>query len=449
MNQNYNSMAHQPIFPLLMKMSIPPMISMLIQSMYNIIDSIFIARLGEKALTALSLAFPLQNLSLAFSVGLGVAINALIAKNLGANNKKEANYISDHGIFLALIHSLLFVLMGLFLMKPFFKMFTNDPVVLNYAITYGTIVITFTFGSIIHITIEKMFQATGNMMIPMFLQLLGAIVNIILDPLLIFGINGYFQWGVAGAAIATIIGQMTACLLAIILFSKNTKLTVSLKHFRPDLQIIKKIYAIAIPSGLMTSLPSVLVALLNSLLATVSQSAIAFFGIYFKLQSFIYMPTNGLIQGMRPLISYNYGAKQIPRVKQIIKVSLITTAMILCCGTVIFITIPEIVLSWFDASTNLLQIGITGLRIMAPSFILSTFGVVIAGVFESLGKGKNSLIISLLRQFIITIPLAYLLLNIIGLNGVWLAFVIAESIASVVAICLLKKELNLLNKKIV
>ena len=440
MNQEYDMMAHKPIFPLLMKMAIPPMISMLIQSMYNIIDSIFVAKLGEEALTALSLAFPLQNLSLAFSVGLGVAINALIAKSLGASDEKQANYISDHGIFLAILHSLLFVFIGIFLMKPFFLMFTTNPTVLDYAITYGSIVIT--FGSIIHITIEKMFQATGNMMIPMFLQGIGAIVNIILDPILIFGINGYLEFGVAGAAIATIIGQMTACLLAIILFRKTSRIKVSLKNFKPNAQIIKNIYSIAIPSGVMTSLPSILVALLNSLLATVSQTAIAFFGIYFKLQSFIYMPANGLIQGMRPLISYNYGARHFDRVKKIIKVSIISTAVILCCGTIIFMGLPELVLSWFNATEQLLEIGIIGLRVISPCFILSTMGVVISGVFESLGKGRQSLTISLLRQFIITLPLAYILLKVIGLNGIWLSFVIAEGIASVIAVILIKKELH-------
>lgn len=442
MNQEYNMMAHKPIFPLLMKMAIPPMISMLIQSMYNIIDSIFVAKLGEEALTALSLAFPLQNLSLAFSVGLGVAINALIAKSLGANDQKQADYICDHGIFLALIHSLLFVFIGIFLMKPFFAMFTNDALVLDYAITYGSIVITFTFGSIIHIAIEKMFQATGNMIIPMFLQGIGAIVNIILDPLLIFGINGHLAFGVAGAAIATIIGQMSACLLAIILFIKTSKLKVSLKHFKPNSQLIKNIYSIAIPSGVMTSLPSLLVALLNSLLATVSQTAIAFFGIYFKLQSFIYMPANGVIQGMRPLISYNYGAQHFDRVKKIIKVSLLSAGTILGLGTIIFFTLPQLVLSWFNATEQLLQIGVIGLKIISPCFILSTFGVVFSGVFESLGKGRPSLTISLSRQLLITLPLAHLLLALIGLNGVWISFIIAESLASIIAIILLQKELH-------
>lgn len=276
MNQTYNEMASKPVFPLLMKMAIPPMISMLIQSLYNIVDSIFVAKIGEEALTALSLAYPLQNLSLACSVGIGVAINALIAKNLGAKQNNEANNICDHGIVLALFHSLLFVLMGIFLMKPFFMLFTNDPLVLQYGITYGSIVITFTFGSIIHITIEKMFQATGNMIITMFLQGIGAIINIILDPILIFGINGYFEMGVAGAAIATIIGQMTACLLAIILFIKTSDLKISFKNFKLNKQTIIKIYSIGIPSGIMQGLPSLLVSLLNGILATVSQSAIAF-----------------------------------------------------------------------------------------------------------------------------------------------------------------------------
>lgn len=440
MNQTYNEMASKPVFPLLMKMAIPPMISMLIQSLYNIVDSIFVAKIGEEALTALSLAYPLQNLSLACSVGIGVAINALIAKNLGAKQNNEANNICDHGIVLALFHSLLFVLMGIFLMKPFFMLFTNDPLVLQYGITYGSIVITFTFGSIIHITIEKMFQATGNMIITMFLQGIGAIINIILDPILIFGINGYFEMGVAGAAIATIIGQMTACLLAIILFIKTSDLKISFKNFKLNKQTIIKIYSIGIPSGIMQGLPSLLVSLLNGILATVSQSAIAFFGVYYKLQSFIYMPANGLIQGMRPLISYNFGANHLNRVKEIIKVSIICNGIILSLGTVLFFVFPEPILSWFSATDELLKIGISGLRIISFSFIVSTIGVVISGVFEALGNGRNSLTISLLRQFIITLPLSYVLLQLVGLNGVWATFVIAETIASIIAWLLLKKE---------
>ena len=312
---------------------------------------------------------------------------------------------------------------------------------MNYAITYGGIVITFTFGSIIHITIEKMFQATGNMLIPMILQIIGAVVNIILDPILIFGINGFLELGVAGAAIATIIGQMSACLLAIFLFRKKSALKISFKNFKPEFQTIKAIYSIAVPSGVMTAMPSILVALLNSLLATVSQTAIAFFGVYFKLQSFVYMPANGLIQGMRPLISYNYGAQYFERVKKIIKVSIVVVSVILCSGAFIFVLFPKLILSWFNATDSLIRIGVIGLRIFSLGFIISTFGIVISGVFESLGIGKYSLTISLLRQLVITLPLAYILLSLIGLNGVWVSFVISEFIASVTAIVLLKKQL--------
>lgn len=438
---NNNDMASKPVFPLLMKMAIPPMISMLIQSMYNIIDSIFVAKLGEQALTAVSLAFPMQNLSLAFSVGLGVAINALIARNLGANDSKQVNKIANHGIFLTTIHSLLFVFIGLFLMRPFFQLFTNDPTVIDYAVTYGSIVITLTFGSIYHITIEKMFQATGNMFVPMLLQGIGAIVNIILDPILIFGINGYLEFGVAGAAIATVIGQMTACILAIILFKRSkSPITISLKHFKPELQTIKNIYSIAIPSGMMMSLPSILVSILNSLLAGVSQTAVAFFGVYYKLQSFVYMPSGGVIQGMRPLVSYNYGAEHFDRVKEIIKTTIYTIGIIHIAGTALFIIFPSQILSLFSASPQMLEMGVSGLQIIALSFALSTFGVVMSGVFESLGKGKESLSISLLRQLLIIVPLSFLFIDTIGLIGVWITIPLAEIIASIVSIWLFKKE---------
>lgn len=438
---NDNAMAKKPIFPLLMKMAIPPMISMLIQSMYNIIDSIFVAKLGEQALTAVSLAFPMQNLSLAFSVGLGVAINALIARNLGAKDSKQVNSIANHGIFLTTIHSLLFVFIGLFLMRPFFQMFTNDPTVINYAVTYGSIVITLTFGSIYHITIEKMFQATGSMIVPMLLQGIGAIVNIILDPILIFGINGYLEFGVAGAAIATVIGQMTACILAIILFKRSkSPISINLKHFKPDIKVIKNIYSIAIPSGMMMSLPSILVSILNGLLASVSQTAVAFFGVYYKLQSFVYMPSSGVIQGMRPLVSYNYGAKHYDRVQQIIKTTMITIGAILTAGTLLFVAFPSPILTLFSASDHMLEIGIPGLRIIALGFAFSTFGVVMSGVFEALGKGKESLSISLLRQFIIIIPLSFILINSMGLIGVWITFPLAEITASIIAIWLFKRE---------
>ncbi len=332
-----NPMGYKPIFPLLMTMAFPPMISMLIQSLYNIVDSIFVAKLGEEALTAVSLIYPLQNLSIAFSVGIGVAMNAFIARYLGEHNDKEASHIASQGMVMSILHSLLFVIIGLFFIQPFVAMFSNNPLVLKYGVQYGMIVITFTFGSFIHISIEKIFQATGNMIIPMNMQIVGALVNIILDPILIFGYFGLPALGVIGAAIATIIGQFAACFLSIYLLKKHsTHVQLSFLHFHLDFQVFKKLYSIAIPSGVMLCLPSVLVSILNGILASVSQSAVAFFGIYFKLQTFIYMPANGVIQGMRPLMSYNYGARQFDRMNKILKTSGFTIFAILLAGTTSF-----------------------------------------------------------------------------------------------------------------
>lgn len=430
-----NPMGSKPIFPLLISMALPPMISMLIQSLYNVVDSIFVAQISEEALTAVSLIFPLQNLSLAFSCGVGIALNALIARHLGANNDKEASHVATQGIVMTLIHSLLFVVLGLFFIQPFVSMFTTSSEVINYGIQYGSIVITLTFGSFIHIAIEKMFQATGNMIIPMFLQLLGAVINIVLDPILIFGMFGFPALGVTGAAIATVIGQMVACLLSIYLFYKRSQhIHISFRNFKLDKKTFKNLYTIAVPSGTMMCLPSVLVSVLNGLLASVSQSAVAFFGVYFKLQSFIYMPANGVIQGMRPIMSYNYGAKEKERMNKTIHAAAISIATILCLGTLLFFIFPEFILSLFSANKEMLAIGVPGIRILSLSFILSTVGILMSGVFESLGNGKQSLIISLLRQFVIVIPLSFIFIGILGIQGVWITFPISECIASFFAL---------------
>jgi len=429
--ENQNQMGYKPIFPLLTKMAIPPMLSMLIQSLYNIVDSIFVAKLGEEALTAVSLIFPLQNLSLAFSVGIGVALNAFIARYLGENDQEKASYVATQGLMMSFLHSLIFVVIGLFFIKPFLLMFTSQKDVIYYGMQYGTIVITLTFGSFIHIAIEKMFQATGNMIIPMIMQIVGAVINIVLDPILIFGYFNLPALGVTGAALATIIGQMSAAILSIVLLKKcNHSIHISLRKYRIDQDMYKKLYSIAIPSGLMMCLPSVLVSLLNGLLSTVSQTAVAFFGIYFKLQTFVYMPANGIVQGMRPLMSYNFGAKKHDRMHETLKVSGLCIAFILGLGTLLFLIFPQTLLSMFEANAHMLEIGLIGLPILALSFIFSSFAILMAGVFESLGYGKYSLIISLLRQFIITIPLSFVLLPIFGLNGIWLTFPIAEMISS-------------------
>lgn len=435
-----NPMGYKPIFPLLMSMAFPPMISMLIQSLYNVIDSIFVAQLGENALTAVSLIFPLQNLSLAVSCGIGIAMNAIIARHLGAHNDKEASHVATQGIVMSLLHSLIFVDIGLFCISPFVKMFTTHPQVIEYGIQYGTIVITFAFGSFIHLAVEKMFQACGNMVVPMVMQIVGAVVNIVLDPILIFGYFGFPAMGVIGAAVATIIGQMVACLLSIYLFSRhNEHIHMHFQHFRIDVNAFKNLYSIAIPSGMMMCLPSLLVSVLNGILATISQTAVAFFGVYFKLQTFIYMPSNGVVQGMRPIMSYNYGAQEKKRMDQTLKMAGMSISVILLLGTLLFFIFPEFILQMFNANADMLKIGVNGLRILSLSFILSTLGILMSGVFESLGKGQLSLIITLLRQFIIIIPLSMILLPSMGLIGVWITFPLSEAIASFISYLFYKR----------
>lgn len=430
-----NPMSYKPIFPLLISMAFPPMLSMLIQSLYNIIDSIFVAKLGEDALTAISLIYPLQNLSLAISCGIGIAMNALIARYLGAKDDEKASYIATQGIVMSLLHSLLFVIIGLFFIRPFVNMFTDNHNVLQYGIEYGTIVITLTFGSFIHLAIEKIFQATGNMIIPMIMQIIGAVINIIFDPIFIFGYFGFPALGVSGAAIATIIGQMSACLVSIIFFKKyNKHIHISFHHFKIDWNVFKNLYNIAIPSSVMMCLPSLLVSVLNGILSTVSQTSVAFFGIYYKLQTFVYMPANGIIQGMRPIMSYNFGAKERQRMNQTLKVALLCTTTIFTLGTCLFLLLPEKLLTLFQANKTMMNIGVTGLRILSVGFICSSFGIVMSGVFESLGLGKYSLIISILRQFIIIIPLSFILLPYFHINGVWLTFPISELTASLIAL---------------
>lgn len=435
-----NPMGFKPIFPLLMSMAFPPMISMLIQSLYNIIDSIFVAQLGESALTAVSLIYPLQNLSLAFSCGVGIAMNAIIARHLGAHNDKEASFVASQGIIMTLLHSLLFVIIGLFFIQPFLNLFTQNNDVIRYGQDYGMIVITFTFSTFIHLAIEKMFQACGNMVVPMIMQMVGAIVNIILDPILIFGYFGFPALGVSGAALATIIGQFSACFLSIYLFKRyNSHIHISFHHFRIDWSTFKHLYSIAIPSGVMMCLPSILVSVLNGILASVSQTAVAFFGVYYKLQTFVNMPTAGVVQGMRPIISYNYGAHQKERMDQTLKMATLTIGAILLFGTCLFFFFPKPILQLFNANKDMLVIGINGLRILSLSFICSTFAIVMSGVFESLGQGPISLIITLTRQFIIIIPCSFLLLPLVGLTGIWLTFPLSECVATIIAFILYQK----------
>ena len=438
-----NAMGTRPVLPLLLSMSVPPMISMLIQSMYNVVDSIFVARLSQNALTAVSLAFPLQNLVLAVAVGLGVGLNACIARSLGAGDPEKANDAAALGLVFTTIHALLFVLVGVFGTRPFLQMFTTDPEVLEMGCQYSYIVICLSFGSLYHIFIEKIFQATGNMVAPMILQGVGAIINIVLDPILIFGLFGLPAMGVPGAAIATVAGQMTACALAVALFVKgDCPVRIHMKGFRLKGAVAAQVYSVAVPSGLMVALPSLLVGMLNAILSAFSQTAVAVFGAYFKLQTFVYMPASGLVQGMRPIMSFNYGAGRRDRMHQILRSSLLVTGGIMLVGWLLFTLLPGPIMALFGADARMSAMGASALRIISLGFVVSTVGFVLAGAFEALGKGVQSLTVSMIRQLIVIPPLAWALSKPFGLAGVWASFPIAELLAAVVAVVLYRHTMK-------
>lgn len=435
-----NPMGTKKVFPLLISMAIPPMVSMLIQSLYNIVDSMFAARLGVNAITAISLAYPLQNLILSVGVGLGVGINACIAMSHGTGDTKKADQAAVHGLVLAGVHALFFIAIGLLGIRAYLGMFTKDPEVLALSSQYTYIVVLLSAGSLVHVAIEKIFQAMGNMKVPMILQAMGALINIILDPLFIFGWGIFPRLGVAGAAIATVIGQWSACLLAVfLLFRKEHSIHIRFRGFSFDRALLKRIYMVAVPSAITMSLPSILISILNGILVGISEVGIAVLGIYFKVQTFIYMPSNGLIQGMRPIISYNYGAGQDKRVKETIRFSLLVTGGIMAAGTVLFCAFPTQIMGLFHAGGSLMEMGVMAFRIISIGFIFSAAGVVFSGVFEALGRGTASLAVSTLRQFFIIPILSLILVSKMGANGIWVSFPIAETTAALAAILLYKK----------
>lgn len=444
-----NPMGTRPVFRLLFSMAVPPILSMLIQSMYNIVDSIFVARISRDALTAVSLAFPLQNLVLSVAVGIGVGISAVISQSLGAKNTRAADAAAANGLLLTAVHAVLFILFGLLFAKPFIGMFADDPEIYAMGCQYSLIVICFSCGNLFHIYFEKMFQATGNMLVPMVLMLIGALTNIVLDPILIFGLFGFPEMGVAGAAAATVIAQFVSCILSVAwFFLRPQPIRLSLRGFRPDGGMIRRIYAIGIPSSVMMALPSVLVGLLNAILTPLSEAAVAMFGVYFKLQTFVYMPANGLVQGMRPLVSYNYGAGLHARMHRTVRLSLLTAGGIMAAGTLLFLLVPDALLRLFDADVEMLAIGIPALRIISLGFVISSVGVVLAGAFEALGRGGPSLAVSLLRQLLLIPPLALLLSRFWGLTGIWITFPAAELFAAAAAVLLYRRLCRKLSAKI-
>ena len=450
--QTENKMGILPVNRLLISMSLPMMLSMLVQALYNVVDSVFVSRVGEDALTAVSLAFPIQNLMIAVSAGTGVGINALLRRCLGERKFDEADKAANNGIFLAFMSMIVFLLFGIFLSRWFFEIQHVDQKILEYGSSYTAIVTIASIGLFGQVTFDRLLQSTGKTFYTMITQGIGAIINIILDPIMIFGLFGCPEFGVAGAALATVIGQIVALLVSIYFnLTKNKEIHISIKKFRPDGNTIRKIYLVGVPSIIMMAISSVMTFCINKILLVFSSTATAVFGVYFKLQSFVFMPVFGLNNGMVPIVSFNYGARKKERVVKTIKLSVIYAVSIMLVGLAIFQLIPDQLLLFFNASEDMFRIGVPALRIISLSFIFAGFGIITCSVFQALGNGFFSLGVSCIRQLIVLVPCAYLLSFLGNVNYVWLAFPIAE-IASVI-LCILfmhhtyKKVIAPMNEK--
>lgn len=435
-----NKMGVMPVNKLVFNMSLPMMISMLVQALYNIVDSIFVAKVSENALTAVSLAFPLQTLLIAVGAGTGVGINALISKALGEKEYERANKIAANGGFLYLLSYVLFLILGLTIVRPFYagQIKSADPEIMSLGIEYLSIVMIFSFGLFSQLYFERLLTSTGKTVFSMVAQLSGAITNIVLDPIFIFGYFGMPKMGVAGAAVATVMGQCVAGLVALLCNLKfNHEIKLSFKKFRPDGSTIGKIYAVGVPSIIMQSIGSIMTYCINNILIDFSSTAATVFGVYFKLQSFFFMPVFGLNNGITPIIAYSYGARQKKRMIKTIKLSMLVALCLLLIGFAGFELIPDKLLGMFEASEDMLEIGGYALRIIGIHFLIAWFCIIAGTVFQALGKAVYSLVVSVMRQLVVLVPVAYILARLGGLKAVWWAFPIAEIMSFMVsATCL-------------
>lgn len=411
------------------------MLSMMIQALYNVVDSIFIARVGEDALTAVSLAFPIQMLMISVGVGTAIGVNSLLSRRLGAQQHKEASSVAVHGLFLSVVIWIFFAIFGAILTPFFFQLFTDSPEIIKMGQDYLIICTTLSLGIFGQLVCERIMQGTGNTIHPMITQGVGAIINIILDPIFIFGYFGLPAMGTAGAAIATVIGQWVAMGLALFfMIRKTTELNFKFKRFRPKFRTIKEIYEVGLPSSIMQSIGSVMTIGMNTILIAFSATAVAVFGIYFKLQSFIFLPVFGLTAAMISIVGFNYGARNKERIARTIRHAVLIATGMMLLGILIFQTIPALLLRLFDASPSMLDIGIRALRIISIHFPLAGIAIILSSSFQAIGKGFYSLIISIVRQLGVLLPAAYLLARIWGLDAVWFAFLASEVASLLLAI---------------
>lgn len=434
-----NKMGVMPINKLLISMSLPMMLSMIVQSLYNVVDSIFVAQLSENALTAVTLAFPVQNLMIAIQVGTGVGMNALLSRRLGENNYEKANNAASNGVFLSILHYLVILILGLTIVPFFFRSQTSNPEILAQGESYMRIIMIFSLGLFLQVIFEKLLQGTGKSVFSMCVQGSGAIINIILDPFFIFGWFGFPALGVTGAAVATVIGQTVAALIGVLLnYYKNDEIKLQYKNFRPHLETIKDIYIVGIPSSMMIAITSVTIFSMNKILLKFSPTAIAVFGVYFRLQSFAFMPIFGLNNGMIPIVAFNYGARNKERIKEAIRLSIIYAMIFMLICLAIFQFFPVTLLNLFNASPEMLEIGVPAMRIISISFLFAGFSIIVSTIFQAFGKGTFGLYVSFTRQVIVLIPLAYLFSLTGNVDTIWWSFPVSELVSALLCVYFLR-----------
>lgn len=434
--QSQNRMGTARMLPLIFSMALPAMFSMLIQALYNVVDTYYVSQVSQKAMSAVSLAFPIQNLQIAFAVGTAVGVTSLISRRLGEGRKSDAESAAAHGLLLGLCTAAVFAVYGAFFTTPFFKMFESDPEIVLMGDQYISICCIFSFGSFVVVMLEKILQATGNMLWPMIFQLVGALINIALDPLFIFGYFGLPAMGVTGAAIATVGGQIISMIFAAVVFAvRPHAISISFKGFRPRFETIKNIYAVGLPAIVMQAIGTVMNMAMNGILSGFSTAAYTVFGLYFKLQSFVFMPVFGLTQGLLPIMGFNYGAKNKKRLTQAMAQGCLIALCIMLAGMLVFLLLPDKLLGIFNASEELLSIGVPALRTICTCFVFAALGIVSSTMFQAVGRGTYSLIVSLMRQLVVLVPAAWLLSMIFHeVNAVWWAFPVAETFSLLVSI---------------